>query len=266
MLRKSTFIYLAILVVVGLIGICLSINPDTARWLSTLLSGLFVGSIALFHQRIWNYFTKPKLDIELNLKSPDCHRTEIGSPQQRFPCYYFRLRIYNRGESLSKDVEVIIQELWIDRNGRFERDGTFLPLNLVWSHMRSLTGSQPAILENIPVVIFNQADQTLQIRQNIPPFNAFRFCDLLFIRHEKDPNQEGRNGSLQFRFDFFIESFARSNKQDPGNYKIKLTVLASNSEPKDQWFQIRWTGKWAEKEEKMFTQDNIIIKPTTPEK
>jgi hypothetical protein len=235
MLRKSTVIYIYVLALEVLIGICLSIDPDTARWLSTLLSGLFVGSIALFHQRIWNYFAQPKLDVVINLDSPDCHKTEIEETPAlgvRRPCYYFRFRIYNHGESLAKDVEVIIEELWrksID-TGQFVKDETFLPLNLVWSHFRSIT-------------------------QNVQPFGVFKFCDLGYII----------DGRPLFYFDFFLEPFARPNFVIDGTYKVKVVASATNSRPNIRWFQIQWTGKWAEKKEEMFTQGHIVIEPTTPE-
>lgn len=245
MFRKSTVIYIYILTAMGLIGICFSIDIDNARWVATLLSGLFVGSIALFHQRIWNYFAQPKLDIVLNLTSPDCHETEIGHPQdskRRVPCYYFRFRIYNYGESLAKDVEVIIEELWrrsID-TGQFVKDKTFLPLNLVWSYMREIGSEDPSVL----------------IRQNVQPFGIFKFCDLGHIIQ----------GRPLFYFDFFLKPFARRNFEIEGIYKIKILTSASNSRPTTRWFQIRWTGKWTEKEKEMFTQNHIIIEPTTPEK
>jgi len=241
MLRKSTVIYIYILVVEVLIVVCLSIDPDTARWLSTLLSGLFVGTIALFHPRIWNYFTQPRLNIVLRLTPPDCHRTEMqwemetGKHQLpiRAPCYYFRFRIYNYGESLAKDVEVVIEELWL-RNidtGQFAKDETFLPLDLVWSHIRTIT-------------------------QNIQPFGVFKFCDLGYIIH----------GEPLFHFDFFLQPFARPNFVREGTYKIKVTASASNSRPTTRWFKIQWTGKWAEEEKDMFAEDCITIEPTTAEK
>lgn len=247
MLRKPTviFVFVYILAAVGLIGVCLSIDPDTARWLSTLLSGIFVGSIALFHSRVWNYFTQPKLDIVLNLTSPDCHITEIGypkDPKRKVPCYYFRFRIYNHGESLAKDVEVIFEEIW-KRNidtGQFVRDDTFLPLNLVWSYMREMGSKDPNIL----------------IRQNVQPFGIFKFCDLGHII----------DGRPFFYFDFFLKPLARPNHVFDGTCKIKVLASASNSRPTTRWFKIQWTGKWAEKEEDMFTQNHIIIEPTTPEK
>jgi len=169
------------LAVVAIIGICLSIDPDSARWVSTLLSGLFVGTIALFHQRIWNYFVQPRLDVVFNLASPDSHKTEIKGigHVEKTPCYYFRFRIYNYGESLAKDVEVIIEELWkksID-TGKFVKDGTFLPLNLIWSYMREIGSENPSGL----------------IRQNVQPFGIFKFCDIGHIVQ----------GRPFFFFDFF---------------------------------------------------------------
>ena len=124
--RKSTIIYVYFFTAIGLIGICVSIDLESARWVATLLSGIFVGTIALFHPRIWNYFTQPKLDIVLNLAPPDCNLTRVRDPfklgeliPERDPSkaeeltegYSFRFRIYNHGESLAKDIEVIIEEL-----------------------------------------------------------------------------------------------------------------------------------------------------------
>lgn len=251
-MRKSTttFVLVYILVAVVLIGVCLTVGPDNVRWVSTLLSGLFVGTIALFHSRIWNYFAGPKLDIALNLAPPDCHRTEIEGPEVpgrikmrvRKPCYYFRFRIYNHGESLAKHVEVIIEELWRRsfETGPLVRDETFLPLNLVWSHMRSMGAQDPTVI----------------IRQNVQPFGIFKFCDLGYVV----------DGNPLFFFDFFLQPFARPNYENPGIYKIKIVASASNSRPTTRWFQIQWTGDWAETEEEMFTQNHIIIEPTTPEK
>ena len=123
---------------------------------------------------------------------------------------------------------------------RFIKHETFLPLNLVWTDMRDMVGR----------------DSTVIIRQNIQPFGVFKFCDLCYLI----------KGRPYLFFDFFLEPLARSNFLVDGTYKIKVVASASNSKPIHRWFQIRWTGQWADWEKEMFSKKHIIIEPTTPEK
>lgn len=198
------------------------------------------------------------MDIVLNLAPPDCNYTPIRDPFKReelipkrdtsereeltTPAYYFRFRIYNHGESLAKDVEVVLEELWVKREdtGYFMKNETFPPMNLVWTHMRSMVSSDSAVV----------------IRQNIQPYGAFKFCDLCYIV----------KGRPWLFFDSFLESFAPPNFVIDGTYKIKVVASSSNSKPTHRWFQIKWTGKWTVGEEEMFTEKHIIIEPATSER
>ena len=98
-------------------------------------------------------------------------------------------------------------------------------------------------------------DPNILIRQNVQPFGIFKFCDLGHII----------DGKPFFYFDFFLEPLARPNSVFKGTYKIKILTSASNSRPTTRWFQIQWTGKWAEEEKDMFSKDCIIIGSTTAE-
>ncbi len=240
---KVRFVIYASLFLLELIAIPWVREPVPSwamAWTATVTT-LFLGIIALFQERFWNWLKKPELVIGFWLKPPDCHRTWFGG---EIGTYYFRLRIINNGKSLAKDVEVIVEELYKNVAGStYKQDAEFLPLNLVWSHFRG-------------------------IKQNIQPFGIYKFCDLGFIL---EPNAQQMNintgtvfpkkdGKLLFWFDFAIQPFAKPNHLLPGRYRFKITATASNAAPAKADFELYWSGNWKDTDSDMMDKEIVIKK------
>ena len=51
--------------------------------------------IAVFHDIIKDFVHRPKLNCKIELKPPDCHRTESIGPNIRFYSYYYWFEIWS---------------------------------------------------------------------------------------------------------------------------------------------------------------------------
>jgi hypothetical protein len=93
---------------------------------------------------------KAHLRIEITKRPPDTHqilsylpRTSPDEALVSFPTVYVRARItHERGPS-AENVELLAKKVWDDKGDRFEERASFLPLNLVWSHVGQSTSRIP---------------------------------------------------------------------------------------------------------------------------
>ena len=104
---------------------------------------LVVAIVALFKDPIMAYVFRPRLHIEFDqTNGADFHRIPVnfvansGELVGQVPSYYARLRVRNTKGSTAQMVEVSVISLSRrDLSGTYVPIGTFLPLNLKWSHV-----------------------------------------------------------------------------------------------------------------------------------
>ena len=190
--------------------------------------------VALFQEKIKNYFDQARVIFKINLIPPDCHQIGLSNPnsgQHQSNCIYLRIRVIHLKGKTAKDVEVIISNFWeVDEIGTKKVSKKFIPMNLVWSHFRT---------------------QLIQI-----PNGIFRYCDLGYIA----PSQ---NGTF-LKLDTISQPNQVSGGEFPnifkaGKYEFELVLTGENVEPKTQHWILEFDGVWVEDEKEML-EEHISIK------
>jgi len=216
-----------------------------------------VAIIAIFQDRIRMWLLRPRLQLEMNLKPPDCHKTKmhyryeyrggvsiLPSDPREIPrsqivdTYYFRLRISNVGNVKAESVEVFAADLYgLQADGTYETVDSFLPMNLVWSHYRNVF--LPAISPG-----------------------TYKHCDIGHVidpEHRSSIPEEDKDwpninpDEAIFSFDTAVKPFTLSYLIPPGKYKLSIIVAASNAKPISKTLEINVTGNWYDEERKMLS-------------
>lgn len=218
------------------------------------IATLLVFIAAVFQDRIQLLFTRPKLDVSINTKPPDCHKVRMYGPyrggvsvmkgplDQVFVAfaYYFRLRVKNKGNDKAESVEVLLDTLSRKQaDGTYKSVASFLPMNLLWSNYR-----QPSM-------------------PTISP-GTYKLCDL---GHIVDPSKLEETGELMnitwegfseeetvLILDTHVKSFTLSHLIRPASYQLRIIIAAANTKPIRKTLEINLTGKWFEEEREMLDQ------------
>lgn len=190
--------------------------------------------IALFQDRIREWWNKAKLEINISITPPDCHKIELHDQKGNFiqNCIYLRARVTNIGRRPAENTEVMISRLWkIDALGNEKIVETFLPMNLAWSHYRT---------NNMRI-----------------PTGVFRHCDIGDIRCYAS--------ETQMRFDIIVqpyqvEGFKYPNIVNPGKYRFELITSADNAISEQSLWELEFDGIWVEDEKEMLKKHIHINK------
>lgn len=215
----------------------LIVVPIIGFW-AALVTGIF----ALFKDHIIDIINGPILKIELYpYDKRDCHATkftDIGTGQVVAATHYFRVRIVNYGWRTAEDVEVTLEEVKRDNNGRFELDTDFMPLRLFWSHWR-------------------ESKFSLSI-----PSGFYRHCDLGFIidpNSKRTPLPPQENGNVLFWFDVFPRPNTGRTSLLPGDYQVLLSAFGNNAKRASLVIKLSWKGKWDINLDKMYSKDMLQL-------
>lgn len=189
--------------------------------------------IALFQDRIREWWNRAELKINISMTPPDCHKIELCDQKGNFSknCIYLRARVTNIGRKPAENTEVMISRLWkIDELGNEKILETFLPMNLAWSHYRTSSMRIPA--------------------------GVFRHCDIGDIRRYST--------ETQMRFDIIVqpyqvEGFKYPNIVSAGKYRFELITSADNTISKQSLWELEFNGIWTENEKEML-EKHIHIK------
>jgi len=106
-----------------------------AQWVGAL-GTLAAVLVALCKEEFLRYWRRPELKASITLSPPDCHKTSIRL-QDGFSadCYYLRLWVENIGKVRAEIIQVFATRLLRQAADRsFREIGSFLPMNLTWSH------------------------------------------------------------------------------------------------------------------------------------
>jgi hypothetical protein len=131
--------------------------------------------------------------------------------------FWFRFRVENRGLTTARDVEVIAQNLSVQKaDGRYESVTNFGPLNLKWAYIHTAT------VETIPRGIE-------------------RYCDLL---HFRNPTLE--HSKIRGILEFVVHPNASPSVLLSGKYQIELVAVGSNCAPRRTLVTFGIPDKWAD--------------------
>jgi hypothetical protein len=223
---------------------------DLPTWV-TAIATLLLAALALFQDFFRRLVWKPKLELEVHPRPPDFHRTEWTysvlqrvhdvvtnktverTVQMSSPCYYFRVRVTNKGNCEAKDVEVYAKELQELEGGEFRSVPRFSPMDLLWADVR--TPVMPNLIPELP-----------------------KLCDLAHIvaPSERDylghdlPGVDEEQSILAL--DLQVTPNSKGHLIGPGHYRLTLALAAANATPSDYVLDITVTGDWYDEPDRMF--------------
>ena len=185
--------------------------------------------VALFQDQLRERMRSPRLDVTIEMSPPDCHMIVVAVSGVTANALYLRLRVWNRGDIPAKDVEVFAAQLRRrDPSQKWQVAGTFLPMNLLWSHMGKMT--------HLPM---------------LSP-GTFKHCDFAHVIDpakrpttiEDNPNLNLTSNQTSMRFDVMVYPNHKGDIVEPGNYELDLVLAGSNCRPTHHVAVIELTGTW----------------------
>ena len=211
---------------------------------------LILAVIAIFQDYIRSWLVCPKLDVSIDVKPPDCQKIRLHPDAENreafVDAFYLRLKVKNQGNQQAEKVEVFAAKLCKQQaDGEFKEVDSFLPLNLVWSHIGQL------------------------FYPSISP-ETYKHCDLAhvldpqkrveFSRQGEDAIWDGipRENTI-LSFDTIVKPHTLSHLVPFGKYQLTILVAAANAKPIKKILEISLTGTWYSDEQRML-RDGIGIR------
>src|SRR6267142_2680479 len=223
---------------------------DLPTWV-TAIATLLLAALALFQDFLRRLVWKPKLELDIHPRPPDFHRTEWAHSilqsvydastkevvqrtlQLSSPCYYFRIRVMNKGNCEAKDVEIYAKDLQELVEGEFRSVPRFSPMDLLWADVRTpvlpiLIPELPKLCDLAHMVAPSAKDYLDLDLQGVDKTKAILVLDL-----QVTPNSKG-------------------HLIGPGHYRLALALAAANATPCEYVLDITVTGDWYDEADKMF--------------
>ncbi|PKL48850.1 MAG: hypothetical protein CVV39_03795 [Planctomycetes bacterium HGW-Planctomycetes-1] len=227
-------------------------NMGISDWV-LICTSLFLGACALFVPYLAEILKRklfsPKIEISFQLLPPFCHRTWLCSRQAQIKeaVYYFRFLVINEGRSRANNCEILLENLWdYDASHTPKLLLNFSPVRMAWSG--------------------NQSEQFV----NINPKRKM-YCDIGHVssteyqhKYEKERFVDVRGCSgddLRFMLELPQYFYSQPNCLAPGRYILQIGFYSENAGDQKIFFDISWSGKWQDTEEKIFKE--IVIKTTS---
>ncbi len=218
-----------------LLAVRLDPTPSITDWLTaigTIGTGIVAIVLAIWGDEVRLLWRRPKLAASIEMAPPDCHPLTRLMAELPIDGYYFRLSIGNNGRRRAQDVMVRLLALELrDADGAYRPDPDFRPFNLKWAHTDDVA---------VP---------------RIDPFLP-RHCDLCHIW-----NRPGQPLLLEFDTEVEpnqIRPDVWPTKKSMGNYRITIAVTATNARPLQTTLRIRFSGRWFDRPDEMFSQGLVI--------
>lgn len=211
-------------------------NPDRSDLIVQVLLTVitfFAVLIALFQEKIKDFWTKATLQPDINLEPPDCHQIalhNIKTGEFMGNSIYIRIRVKHVSGKSAKNVEAVIAKVEKFLGNEWISVPEFLPMNLQWSHTHTQSVT-------------------------IPP-KSFRHCDLGSFR----PITTIVN---QFKIDTIVQPNPISNGKipnllPPGKYKFEILFSGENVNPILKRWIVEFKPNWSQDERVMLSK-NIKI-------
>lgn len=219
-------------------------------------------AIFAFWDKIWGKLYPPKIKTQVKATPPFITATAMVQRSKPFlntsseygdyvktiasSCFYYHVGLQNLRRTRADNCSVELSEVWTQKAEGFQRHDNFVPGPLKW-----------ALIEDTPRV-------NLYKKQ-------IKFIDIGCIIKEKwtEFGFEIKNG---FKIGFhgpggigLVNELEPRNDQDEitGVHRLMLTVFGDNFKPISEWFELRWTGKWASEVDKI-TKEFSLVKCSPP--
>ena len=214
---------------------CLLTVGEWTAVASAIITGLAV-LVALFRESVFLWWRRPRFEVAIRPEPPDCNKTHVRLSAGIVSAYYFRLWVKNIGRSTATRVQVFAAQLHRQHaDGAFRREQRFLPMNLLWSHTSVVfsDGLAPQMGQHCELGI-------------VFPLNV---TDPMIIRPAQLPP-----GKTHLQLETEVRPFTGSSSLEPGNYRLRLLVAASNAKPRPFSLAISVVGDWYDDEAEMFSK------------
>jgi hypothetical protein len=206
-----------------------------------LAFGIFAATFAaLFSEAVRNWIWRPVLEVSY-VHGPDyCDKpafwAKINGHLIQSDCFYFRLRIANRGTRRAECVQVFVSDLHRQESGRIGPLVRRYSMNLKWTNI-----GKP------------QLDVLAQETE--------RFCDIGHVVRPSERSQFELEDLPGFHttqailsLDVEVRPLHRTHLIEAGKYWLGVVVVASNARAIRKTLTIDLTGKWYEDLDTMLQQ------------
>ncbi len=227
-----------------------------ADW-AVAIATLLLAFVAVFQDKIRAHVKSPILDCDIELKPPDCHKTTMTGGGLAFSSFYYLLKIWNKGETSARNVEVIISDIFKKEGENYKSIEGFIPDNLLWSIITETLGVDK---EGRPII-------KLKVYCSFISPKTFKHCNIGHIydpKYRKSVQGEDNPGlpvnpeETIFHFDVNFKSNKRYYLVSPGTYKFKITVGCENAKTISKMYLMEVSGKWYEDESRMLNEGLFI--------
>lgn len=200
----------------------------------SVLVALAIGIAGIFREWILDFIFHPKLKLSLDLSPPD----SIPIPLFRdgikvLDSYYYRIKVTNSGSRPAKDVELLIENLFKKKGGKFKKISGFVPLKLIWSN--------------------TQAQGGVDTLSRIQSRDMFEHCNLGHI-------EEKELGCYVLKLDTKVNPTNMCNCLTEGVYRFHTITSANNVQPFKDYWELVFDGALHLDEKEQFEKGVLIKK------
>jgi hypothetical protein len=215
---------------------CLNIDWGSVGQWAAALATFSAVMVALFRESVLLWWRRPSFDVTIRPKPPDCNKSQVRLSVGIVSAYYFRLWVKNTGRSTASRVQVFAAELQQQHaDGTFHVVPRFLPMNLLWTHTAEVFADG----------IAPEMGQHCELGIVFPP----NVVDPSIIR----PSQL-QSGKTYFQLETQVRPFTGSSSLEPGTYRLRIMVAASNAKPRIFTVTISILGDWYDDEAQMLSK------------
>lgn len=238
---------------VGLLSWLSALEP-LDRWI-TSIGAVLIGLYAIFHETLWVWIRRPKLEVSFDSTRPYCIAIPIrvssstiiqgviATVEKVLPSFQIRLVVKNRGSARADNVEVYAVRLR-ERHGTEDVSAPwFLPMNLVWANAdRPYVGISRDVERTCDIAGILKPGKEVQPRERIP--------------HAPDTFSYETTSVVRLHTEVTATSY--SNYLFPGSYILDLVVSAGNAKSRKLSLSIRFDGRWFDKQDQMFAEAVVV--------
>lgn len=218
---------------------------DVAAWLEAI-GTITVATVAVFHDLLYTWITRPKLDVSIRPDPPDCmmlrwgqqESVESGIQVSTKPIYYLRIRVENTGKRKAESVQIRVTKVMKKQlDGKYAISEEFPPMNLHWanSHQVFLPTIHPNTYEHCDLAhILRPSDRGMLFEQ--------RTWDGV------DPNK------TILSVDTADKSYSLPHLLPPGSHRLHITISSADTKPLQKIVEVDLSGQWYDDEKTMRSQ------------
>jgi hypothetical protein len=217
------------------------LTPEWLTAVGTIGLAIVAVALALFEERVKRLLVRPKLGLDVRVARPDADKTrwtqQVGTIVRDVgEVYYFRLAIRNAGSAAANDVQVFLASVEREQDGQYVSVRRFIPMNLCWANAGGKV-TRPVLLPDMPPV----------------------YCDMAHVGDPRSRNISGENlpdvpaGDAVLGLDLEVKPYSMGHLLEPGTYRFRVILAASNCPPRSYTLEIVFPGRWFEDEDQMFS-------------